>query len=411
MKRLYLRIYLAVLASLAVLALVAVLIMHQLAQGGPPVRMIEAAATLAFNALPPVSAPPDEQQAALLKIFAGIAADVSLYTADGVRIASTGVAVALPQPPRAGPVTGWGTAGTWALPLADGRWLAAHIVQSYPRPAGRMVILLVLIALAIAAGAYPVVRRVTRRIERLQAGVEALGSGALSARVPVEGHDEVARLAESFNRAAARIETLVGAHKTLLANASHELRTPLARIRMGVELMQQTGAATQRRDVERDITELDALIDEILLASRLDATHAAATHEAFETIDLLALAAEECARFEAVTLNGQAVTIQGDARLLRRLIRNLLENARRHGVPPVTVTIMCMAGHAEIVVSDHGPGVPEHERERVFEPFYRRVGTAEGGTGLGLTLVRQIARRHSGSAVVGSDGFHVTLAA
>jgi len=87
----------------------------------------------------------------------------------------------------------------------------------------------------IAICAYPLVRRLTRRLEHLQAGVESLGAGELSARVKVEGKDEVARLAESFNSAAARIEQLVSAHKMLLANTSHELRTPLARIRLGTD--------------------------------------------------------------------------------------------------------------------------------------------------------------------------------
>ena len=130
------------------------------------------------------------------------------------------------------------------------------------------------IALAVAICAYPLVRRLTRRLERLQAGVEQLGAGDLAARVKVEGKDEVAMLAESFNRAAARIEDLVGSHKLLLANASHELRTPLSRIRMGVELLKETAGPQdlkRKADLERDIAELDALIDEILLSSRLDA--------------------------------------------------------------------------------------------------------------------------------------------
>ena len=92
------------------------------------------------------------------------------------------------------------------------------------------------IALVVALGARPVVRRLTGRLERLQRGVESLGAGDLRARVKVEGRDEVARLAQSFNQAAARIESLVDAHKMLLANASHELRTPLTRIRLGLEL-------------------------------------------------------------------------------------------------------------------------------------------------------------------------------
>src|SRR5262249_9606917 len=150
-------------------------------------------------------------------------------------------------------------------------------------------------ALIVAVAAFPVVRRVTRRLERLQQGVESLGAGDLSARVKVEGRDEVARLAQSFNGAAARIERLVGAHKMLLANPSHELRTPLTRIRLAIELLKQEVDPQRKAELEKDIAELDQLIDEILLTSRLDAVSAL---EVEEDVDLLALAAEECARYE-----------------------------------------------------------------------------------------------------------------
>src|SRR6202023_114685 len=118
--------------------------------------------------------------------------------------------------------------------------------------------------------------------------------------VKVEGRDEVAQLAESFNRAASRIETLVNAHKMLLANASHELRTPLTRIRMGVELMRGAADPQRKAELERDIAELDQLIEEVLLASRLDAVDHLETQE---EVDLLALAAEECARYERCSLD------------------------------------------------------------------------------------------------------------
>ena len=95
-----------------------------------------------------------------------------------------------------------------------------------------------MLAGAIGIGAYPVVRRLTRRLERLQARVDALGEGDLSARVDVEGTDEVAVLARSFNRAAERVEALVNAQRSTLASASHELRSPLARIRVALELLQ-----------------------------------------------------------------------------------------------------------------------------------------------------------------------------
>jgi signal transduction histidine kinase len=199
----------------------------------------------------------------------------------------------------------------------------------------------------------------------------------------------VARLAESFNAAAARIEALVGAHKSLLANASHELRTPLARIRLALEL------GKDRREVERDIAELDALIDEVLLASRLEAVSSLD----IEDVDLLALAAEEAARYD-VEAQGTPVTVRGDARLLRRMIRNLLENARRYGAPPMEVHVE----NHQLRVCDAGPGVPPAERERIFEPFYSKQGT-----GLGLALVRQIARRHCGEVRCLGNCFVVTL--
>src|SRR5262245_29781936 len=212
----------------------------------------------------------------------------------------------------------------------------------------------------------------------------------------VEGDDEVARLAESFNRAAGRIEELVSAHKSLLANASHELRTPLARIRMTVELMKQSADPKRKRDLEQDISELDALIDEILLASRLSTV---TEPSAGEDVDLLALATEECARYEEVELDGRPVTVRGDARLLRRMIRNLLENARRHGAPPIEVGLRVIGTTAELSVCDRGPGVPEAERDAVFLPFHSLAGEGErAGSGLGLALVRQIARRHGGDA-------------
>ena len=133
-----------------------------------------------------------------------------------------------------------------------------------------------LIGLAVALGLYPVVRRLTQRLEGLQRGVQRWGDGDLSVRVPVQGDDEVADLSQRFNAAAERIEGLMASQKSLLANASHELRSPLARIRMGLELISvpAADASVQQRtrtEILRNMSELDQLIDEILLASRLDA--------------------------------------------------------------------------------------------------------------------------------------------
>lgn len=290
-------------------------------------------------------------------------------------------------------------------------------METYAHMARNFHIMLMTLAVAIGVAAYPLVRQISRRLERLQRGVEKLGAGDFSARVPVEGRDEVARLASSFNRAAAQIEQLVKANKALLANASHELRTPLARIRLAVELLKESADPKRRIGLEQDIAELDWLVDEILLASRLDTvTQALDAQE----VDLLALAAEECARYDAAHLEGIPTTLRADPRLMRRLLRNLLENAARHGIPPTQVRIARDARSATITVWDGGGGVPREEFENVFRPFYQpRNGSdprqrTTTGTGLGLSLVQQIARRHGGDAccAVMSDGrssFVVTL--
>lgn len=298
--------------------------------------------------------------------------------------------------------------------MADGEKLFVHLPPAGrrhdgappPRPwfGGRTTYawLMAVVALAVALGSYPIVRRLTKRLERVQQGVERWGQGDLTVRVPADGQDEAAQLARRFNQAAERVEALVGTHKSLLANASHELRSPLARIRVALELMGDQASPQLQQEISRNIGELDALIDEILLASRLDAR--ADEVGASEPVDLVGLAAEEASRTgaELTVCEGTGdATVHGVARLLRRLLRNLLENAARHGGSEVRLQIgrSPQAEGFEIRVSDSGPGVPESERERIFEPFYRLGGASErdGGVGLGLALVRQIAQRHGGT--------------
>ena len=309
---------------------------------------------------------------------------------------------------------------------------------------------LALLFVAVGLAAWPVSRRITRRLEALQRSVDTQAAGDLRVRAEVSGQDEVAALAHSFNHAAERIEALVNrqeallsTQRRLLANASHELRSPLARIRMAIELMLENPAdLTHHTDeVRQNIRELDALVEEILLASRLDTLSLDELRR--EPVDLTQLVAEEAARTGAVWMdetppcaNGDAVseagtartTVAGDARLLRRLLRNLLENARRYQPEGDEPVLLCLsqeggllagagpeveacdsevtkgdeAGEAtdwlRIEVLDRGPGVPEASRERIFEAFYRVDGHSEqaGNVGLGLSLVRQIARRHGG---------------
>jgi signal transduction histidine kinase len=263
---------------------------------------------------------------------------------------------------------------------------------------------LVVLFIAIAAGAYPVVRRLTRRLESLKQGVEQFGAGALGHRVAITGADEVAAVASSFNVAAERIEALVRSHRTLLANASHELRSPLARMRMAVSMLDE--ATPERRaglkaEIDKNVAELDGLVEEVLLASRLDVAENPLHRD---KVDLLAVAAEEAARVGAHVEGASGVVVDGDERLLRRAIRNLLENAQRYGGGEVEVVLSrerAGASGATVVlqVCDRGPGVPADMRERIFAPFFRLPGHAEraGGVGLGLALVKQIAERHGGS--------------
>ena len=168
-------------------------------------------------------------------------------------------------------------------------------------------------------------------------------------------------------------------------------------------------------DIAAYLRELDRLIEDILLASRLEAVPGLERHE---PVDLLALAAEEAAHYD-LEASGQPVTVEGDRLLLRRLVRNLLDNARRYGgAGPIEVSVVPQGVRALLDVRDHGPGVPADERERIFEPFYRRTATAESGrgSGLGLALVRDIAGRHGGRVVClaaddGGSRFRVDLPA
>ena len=434
MKSLYLRIYLTVVTVLLLFALVAGWLFkrnieHEQAQRVTAVSSERQAAwgELFANALPPVTASREEQAAGVQEWSLRLRMPIALDDAQGERIAeSESFDAALAEGPRR----------FWRMELSDGRtvWVLrgpprtgprdsawrrnAQVitgtgeVRDLPAPpapaftppwmlfegAQGLLIALVLLFGAVSLGAYPVVRRLTRQLEALKRGVEAFGAGQLSHRVKVRGRDEVAAVATSFNRAAARIEDLVRSHKSLLANASHELRSPLARLKMAVSLMDTASPesrAALKQEIESNIRELDALVEEVLLASRLDAAKAL---DRREPVDLLALAAEEGARVDA-EIEGHSVVVHGDERLLRRALRNLLENARRYGgTEPPLVQVRAEGRQAQIQVCDRGPGVPEDQRERIFEAFYRLPGHAEyaGGVGLGLSLVRQIAQRHDG---------------
>jgi len=400
MRRLYLQVYLMVVAILVLFTILVALGWNAFGPTRDEGRQfMSGVAAVLSRVLPPADAPRTEVRAALEQLARDLDVELTLRGADGGVIASAGPELPAPDPDelssghmhrRHRPM--------FAMQLPDGRSLVAHREQER----FGWLFAIAALAAAIALGAYPVTRRITRRLERLRAQVEALGSGTLSARVEVRGADEIADLAKSFNRAAERIEMLVAAQRGTLASASHELRSPLARIRVAIELLGGEEGADLRARVARDIAELDDLIGELLLASRLEALEPGQALDRREPIDLLGLAAEE-ASASAASVDGEPVTLVGDRTLLRRLVRNLLENARRHGGgSAVELSVAKLApGRARLSVSDRGPGVPESERERIFAPFYRPAGASEtrdGSFGLGLALVRQIARHHGGEA-------------
>jgi signal transduction histidine kinase len=411
MRRLYLQVYLTIVASLVLVVLTAGLLWHFFAGFGPFGQQFEVAGEVIAELVPAANAPAAAQQQAIDRLAERLGADVALFSRTNEPLAAAGRP--LPAPSRNGRTGGWmrtGAGPAISIPLPDGRRLVARLPPRQRPSALMLAAFLGAIALVVAIGARPVVRRLTGRLERLQRGVESLGAGDLTARVKVEGRDEVARLARSFNQAAARIESLVDAHKMLLANASHELRTPLARIRLGLELV--ATHPERKVELERDIAELDQLVDEILLVSRLDASEQL---DVREDVDLAALAAEECARYDDCAVEAKPLMMRGDPTLLRRMIRNLVENAHLHGKPPIEVTVARQDDRAVLNVLDHGPVIVEEARERLFSAFYRipgRCGTK--GSGLGLALVRQIARRHGGDVAYDAErgsSFTVTLPA
>ena len=327
---------------------------------------------------------------------------LALFDAQGLELASTDRT--LPSPKQAGWVRTRHVMGIATL-LPDGRWLVAATPGGPNHRAG-LLLLWTLLGL-VALGCLPLARGITRRLEALEAGVSAWGDGDLSARVDVQGCDEVARLGDRFNRSAARIEELIAAQRRVLAHASHELRSPLARLRLALALLDEDEHVLE---AVRNVEELDALIEDLLLSARLQSGPAQLSSE---PTDLGALLATEAARVQA-RATGEA-TVRADPRLLRLALRNLLENGKKYGGGDVEASVE-VDEVATVRVCDRGPGVPEDLRERIFEPYYRPAGHSEahGGLGLGLALVARVAEAHGGAVVCweregGGACFELTL--
>jgi signal transduction histidine kinase len=284
-------------------------------------------------------------------------------------------------------------------------------------PLWRPLVVLAVALLGVALATRPLASRISRPVEGLIDAARRLGGGDLTARVPEppRGADEIAELTQAFNDMAERVERLVRGEKELLANVSHELRSPLTRIRMALELLPHEGDSARRiADVERDLADLDRLVEDVLTTARLEST-GLPTH--LGKVDAGALLADlaERARHDPVTADtalrvegGGAIELTADEALLRRALWNLVENAAKYGAPPITLAARRTAERVELSVTDAGPGIAAADRERVFAPFYRgdaarTPGAAADdrrGVGLGLTLARRVAEVHGGTIAI-----------
>jgi signal transduction histidine kinase len=391
-SRLYLKIYLTVLGTHALVAITLSLLalMGRLDTRGPFEDRVDRFASVMLSADLSGSA----RQDMLDKLARALEADIGIFTPDGRLLqgaGNTGTLLdgdsVLSLRPRF---------RAFNATLADGSLLVARVRKPFAPPRGNLILTFLAIAAVIGLAAYPVVRHLTRRLDILRRSMERWGEGALDIRAPVSGRDEIATVARSFNNAADRVEALVQSQKSLLANASHELRSPLARLRMATEMFEMTQNAKTKNEIVRNLAELDDLVEEILLKSRLGSNQPLNLDQ---QVDLLAIAVEEASAVGA-EFEGDAITVLGNEKLLRRLIRNLLQNAARHGRPPITISLSENRGLAAITVRDHGAGLREADLGRIFEPFFRPEGRSEsaGGWGLGLALVAEIARLHGGRA-------------
>lgn len=295
--------------------------------------------------------------------------------------------------------------------VIDGRAIVEHSVSGV-----RESLYVAFPVLVGSAGllAWLLAGRALRPVEGIRAEVEEITASTLDRRVPVPtSGDEVARLATTMNLMLDRLEDASNRQQRFVADASHELRSPVTAIRTELEVALRTAQGDEwPRVAERLLAEearLEAVIADLLLLASLDEPSAVA--DGVE-VDLAEMAREEARRRTpeggAVTIEVDAptrVVVRGSRTQLRRAIANLLENAATHARSSVRVGVHERDGRARLLVDDDGAGIPEADRERVFERFTRldghrtRNGHA-GGAGLGLSLVRGIADRHGGSARV-----------
>jgi two-component system sensor histidine kinase RstB len=265
--------------------------------------------------------------------------------------------------------------------------------------------------------------RIVRRLRRLEKVANQLAAGDLKARADVGGKDAITNLGKRFNLMADQLEQLLERQRQLLQAVSHELRTPVARIRFGIEMLEDDEGEKQAQRIvalNEDIDELEALVDELLLFVRMDGAARATDGvgqalnrtavDVRETVELLVTRAAELhseLTVEVVVSHERESWQHAlDSRLFRRAIDNLVSNACRYATKQVRVAVNVERGDQDVivvVVEDDGAGIEEADRERIFEPFARLDESRSrdaGGVGLGLAIVRQVVTAHGGEVFV-----------
>jgi len=247
---------------------------------------------------------------------------------------------------------------------------------------------------------YPLIRR----LMKLRAAAKDFGSGQLDHRINTQGVSYIADIEVEFNRMAERIQTLVSDNKLLSSAVSHDLRTPLARLRFGIDTLEDTrDPAARKKYTQRlsaDISEMEKLVSSLLDFARLDHVLSGKKPEVLAIEDLVATSIELHEQENiSITLNTQSdLLVPGDEKFFAMLLRNLLQNALRFASQSVHVELRRRNAHVSLSVSDDGPGIPMSEHRSVLMPFTRGDATEEKkGHGLGLAIVNRIAQWHGGS--------------
>lgn len=286
-------------------------------------------------------------------------------------------------------------------PLDDrpGRWLLVRRRIDPEAPKRRVFLILVAVGIVVLIASTAIATIVTRPIRASVQAMERMASGELTHRLPESGTAEVREVANAFNRMADRISALLEAERGLMAGISHELRTPLARLRLELELLKDQNVPEKRvAAMEADVEDIDRLIGEVLESSRLSIGERSLHLDSVRLREVVeeALSQEPLPHHE-VRLEGESRPVAGDRKRLVRVVRNLLENAGKYA--PKETEVSVRVGEHTIEVADRGPGVPDAELQRLFEPFYRGERgrrAAATGFGLGLMIAKQVVELHGG---------------